>query len=423
MQAMLPIAAAIADLTPVSPVPMGGFGGAERLTRHADGRLEANIVILGEGEDAVVLVSIDTLFAGRDLTRAIVETSGRRCGLGAERILVLASHTHFAPMLDASKPALGRADPDEIQRCAALITKAILSAQARPCAAVRSGSGRSDLSVNRRRRWRPPTLVRLLGKVRGDIYMCDNPSGPRDPLIRTCVWLSPDGAPLAALWSFACHPVFFPRTETASADYVGVVREALRRRLGAQTPVIFAPGCMGDAWPRSPRPWKAWSQGPGLVLYGPRQPPFDHDVWRRWSDELAKEALVIDDAGVTWPLTAPSGAPPGAARFSRLPVAEMFDGVSPVAELQAKSVVVPGVGRVITLSCEPVAEIAALVAGDRDDLVLGYEGDIFGYLPTDAMIAEGGYESERSMAYFGLSGRFRPGLDARVSALGASLRA
>lgn len=395
---------------------MGGHGGL-RLTRHVQGRLEANVVALGEGENTVVLVSLDTLFAGREVTEAAVAACRERFGIGSERVLVLASHTHSAPMLDASKPLLGVADPDEVGRWAAGVSATILGMDPARASVVRTGSGLSDLSVNRRLRWRLPTVVRLLGKIEGDIYLCDNPAGPRDPRIRTCVWLSAEAKPLAAFWSFACHPVAFPDGHTASADFIGVARETLRRRLGADLPIIFAPGCMGDVRPRSPRAWNRPSRMFQLALYGPSPMPFDRAEWNCWAVELAGQVNAIDEAGETGSIA----AGPTARPLARLATSEFFDGYCPTSELHGKSITVPGLDRIIALSCEPVSAIAELVARSGDDLVVGYEGDVFGYLPTESMVAEGGYEARGFLRHFGLEGAFKRGLDAQIAKLGGTL--
>jgi len=406
----------VVDLTPAKSVPMAGHSG-HRLTRLTEGRLEANIVALGEGADTVVLISLDTLFAGAQVTEAAISACSGRFGIGPERVLVLASHTHSAPMLDASKPLLGIADPGEVSRWADGVSRAILGVETSRASAVRAGWGRSDLSVNRRLRWSLPTAVRLLGKSESNFYLCDNPAGPRDPRIRTCVWLSPEGTPLAAFWSFACHPVSFPETETASPDYIGVVREALRRRLGSRLPVIFGPGCMGDVRPRSPRSWKAPTRAVQLAVYGPTAPTFTREEWDRWAADLASQVISIDASAKA----KPANTHPSASPMVRLPMSMLFDGICPVAEMHGKAIVAPGLGRIITLSCEPVTAIAGLAAYSESDLVLGYEGDVFGYLPTESMIMEGGYEPRRFMKSFGLSGSFRPGLDAHIAGLGATL--
>lgn len=413
------ISSCVVDLTPRTALAMGGYQGEPRLAVATDGSLEANVVAFGTGPDAIVLVSVDTLFAGARLTQAICDTCLEVFGIGPDRVLVLASHTHSAPMLDLAKPRLGVADRIEVERCAELIGAGIRAMVPEPVGTASCANGASDQSINRRRRWPWPTLVRLLGKAHGQIVMADNPDGPRDPWIRTCIWQSPDGKPLAAFWSFACHPVFYPGQDRASPDFVGTVREGLRQTFGASLPVIFGPGCMGDVWPRMATGRTSQLRRlVDVVVFGPKAPTVDMDSWSTWAQALAARVGEIAVSGSRVQI---GNALPSTA-MAAVPLDELFDGTSPTTEFVAKSVSVPGLGRIISLSCEPVSEVAGLIAADPDRLVLGYEGDVFGYLPTDAMVAEGGYEAERFVPIFGMAGRFRPGLDDRLKRLGAQLR-
>ncbi|MHB8900031.1 MAG: hypothetical protein ACYC6Y_14885, partial [Thermoguttaceae bacterium] len=46
--------------------------------------------------------------------------------------------------------------------------------------------------------------------------------------------------------------------------------------------------------------------------------------------------------------------------------------------------------------------------------IAGYSNDIFAYVPTERVLAEGGYEGGEAMTYFGLHGPFRPGLEEQL---------
>jgi hypothetical protein len=142
----------------------------------------------------------------------------------------------------------------------------------------------------------------------------------------------------------------------------------------------------------------------------------ERQVWDHWAERFAAEVVAIEAGGRRQNLDAQGVVP----TMAKMGVTDLIDGESPVPELHAKSVTAPGVGRIVALSCEPVTEIAALVARP-DDLVLGYEGDVFGYLPTDAMVAEGGYEPKQSLPAFNLTGRFRQGIDQKIVSLCAQL--
>lgn len=396
---------------------MGGYRGGKRLTGDCHGRLEANIVMFGRPPEAIAIVSLDTLFAGPTITQAIVDQFQFSHGLAEKRVLVLASHTHFAPMLDGTKPLLGDVNRSELFRWRDLITAAIADLASTDATYVRSGSGSTDKSVNRRFRWRWPTLVRLLGKKDDDIYTCDNLAGPRNSAISLFAFQDEAGNALAVLWSFACHPVGFPTPGTASADFVGVVRNRLRKRFGDRVPVLFAPGCMGDVRPRAPSNWKVWHRVPKIVAYGPAVTGFDRAQWNDWADGLAAEVDAIAETANRRSLDSGDFS----AVASSLPLAEIFDGTGPVSALSGKVVRIPGIGRIVTLSCEPVTLIGGIFQNDPSDLVLGYEGNVFGYLPTDAMVAEGGYEAKGFLPAFGMTGHWRSGLDKRLAAFAKKL--
>lgn len=403
----------VANLAPTAAYPMGGYDGLPRLGERVHGTLEANIALFGEGTRAVGVVSIDTVLAGSRLTDLVIEAMHAHHGIAADNVLILASHTHFAPMLDQSKPLLGEVSQSAFDLAAGSIVSTIASLRAMDAVDVRVGSYKSDAGVNRRLRWRWPSLVRLMGRVDSDVYMADNPLGPRDPRIRTALWRTAQGEPIAAFWSFACHPVGFPEKETVSADFVGVVREAIRARYDPALPVLFAPGCMGDIRPRSPRRTRTLQGVISTLAFGPRARPFDRRAWDAWADALAADVLSADDDATSEIL---AGAKPMAQPMACLPLGEIFNGTTAAPALTAKTVRIPGVGSIVALSCEPLTGIAELFRHSDDDLVLGYEGDVFGYLPTETVIAEGGYEATRFMRFFGMEGSWRKGTDDRLRA-------
>jgi len=78
-----------------------------------------------------------------------------------------------------------------------------------------------------------------------------------------------------------------------------------------------------------------------------------------------------------------------------------------------------GTFNILALPAEPPAELvlalksAGLLAGH--DLVLGYTNGLIGYLPTDEMIREGGYEVEQSHLICQQPAAFGPGVEKNIS--------
>jgi hypothetical protein len=70
-----------------------------------------------------------------------------------------------------------------------------------------------------------------------------------DPSCRVLRFFDQDGAPAAALFQYAMHPVSLSRENRhISPDWVGAAREGLEEAW--QCPALFLPGCCGDINPR-----------------------------------------------------------------------------------------------------------------------------------------------------------------------------
>jgi hypothetical protein len=68
---------------------------------------------------------------------------------------------------------------------------------------------------------------------------------------------------------------------------------------------------------------------------------------------------------------------------------------------------------VVFASAEVVAEhMDRLLMLGRDVIGVGYAGDVFGYLPTDEQVRQGGYEARGWLDLFGIGVGFKGSLDA-----------
>lgn len=210
-------------------LPLGGFA-RERICK-GEGDLEINGVriVTGSSEGDIDLVSVDTLY----------------CGTLADRYpekILCASHTHFAPMLDARKPTIGK------------FVSASLDAY---CDAI---EGRKELHVS------PDTIVEYRSNVASPIYRrFDVPAssfrqlvsrvGAMYPNTRCPISKSIDffvfydsSLPVFAICYHANHPVARFEQDRPSSDYIGALRQGVRQHFG-NIPVIFLSGCSGDVRP------------------------------------------------------------------------------------------------------------------------------------------------------------------------------
>jgi hypothetical protein len=74
----------------------------------------------------------------------------------------------------------------------------------------------------------------------------------------------------------------------------------------------------------------------------------------------------------------------------------------------------------VALPGEPVVDYALRLRKEfagRRIWVAGYCNEVFAYLPSERVLAEGGYEGGGAMKYFGWHGPFQPGVEERVVGL------
>src|SRR5215203_421058 len=110
---MLTVSAARRRLPSPVGLPLAGFlrraqRGLPCEVQHDP--LEINAAAFRDGDKAALLIAIDTLIAGPDLTAA-ADALAQECFGPGTVALVAASHTHFAPATDRTRPMLGEIAP------------------------------------------------------------------------------------------------------------------------------------------------------------------------------------------------------------------------------------------------------------------------------------------------------------------------
>ncbi len=405
---MLRAAAARTDITPWVPCPLAGFVGRPASFTGTSSGLEANAVVFREesGRCALIL-TLDTLFIGPRLYSSLTEHFSSAHGQRVDDLFLLASHTHFAPSLDHRKPALGRVDSDYlafvVEKCRDLIDQ-VMRKPTQPLR-IRTSRGASDAAINRRLYWPYPHFHRhrLVGP---QCVMAPNPGRPTDRTITTFVIETQTGEPIALFWHFACHPTGFPLQLNLSAEYPAVVRDGLRRRYGSDLPVLFFQGFAGDLRPRIAETRPALRRAFISALAGPSFNTFTPEGWQSWADALASDVLRTFESGKS-AVETPAGifSASSSVDLERLVTEEKDNRDVRFQRLR----LAPSLD-IVAVGAEPLVGLQAFVPM-QGAISVGYLGDVFGYWPTDADAADGGYEANLYIPAFGLRGELRPSLD------------
>jgi hypothetical protein len=377
--------------------------------------IEISAVLLEYGGRRCLIFSFDLMIVGTELQDMIVAKLAKH-GFKPGEVLLLASHTHFAPATDRACARLGIPEQQFVNDTAVAAEGLLLQILREPASEIRLEIRQGSLnhSINRRRHWRFPTFGRTYGLRFKSVVMAPNPQGPTDERATVLLLRRADDATIiGAIWHYTCHPTAVIPDNVVSSDYPGVVRRALRERFGA-IPCVFAQGFCGDIRPNMRRA----TPGAGLrgrlrrlvrtVMSGPSFQAPAAGEWTRWSDDLAAEVVAIAQAPsdkISSPATLATGS-------ASIPLGGFFEGSAPDKPLAVQVVRLGDAIELVALSAEATVEWREIidraipVRNERIRLYAGYLGALFGYLPTAVQIAEGGYEVEGFQPLFGLSGKF-----------------
>lgn len=397
------------DITPEAPTALFGYGHRTGLWDAVESRLECNALLLAQGERRVLLLEIDTLFPSPLLQQTLESRLPVPCEL-----LIVASHTHFAPGLDPSKPRLGKFDQKYfdlvVERISQLLTELFQQAPGPAC--VLQVTRPCEAGVYRRKRWL--TVEKKPPFVKFSAALLPNLSTKIDQDVTTIGLFDEGGKLRTVVWSWACHPTASPRPYSISADFVGTIRQRIRDFAGYPVPVVFLPGAMGDVRPR------ILSQNPSLGqrLRYPGAPgyfavPTTADDYAAFCRSL-EQAIPLD-------LLTTTNAIPLSGKLSLhrtdCPLDHLLTGddartVSiPIARLELNDDL-----KLAFIGAEPSNRYVARlreICGPAT-ITVGYFQNVFGYLPVEEQLPEGGYEVDGFQYWFGLSGEFKPGFEQRV---------
>lgn len=193
--------------------------------------LHGRVMVLEVNETLVALVSLDLLGLNSDTVAEWRVGISHASGIPASHILIGCSHTHRAP-----SPFAGATDDSEQaleflgearERVIAASAEAVANLQ--PAELFNGEAQAPGVGFNRR----PMYANGEVGThgwtwLPGFSGMEDTP----DETVRLLMARTPDGAPLGGVIDFSCHPTAMGHDPVYSADYPGVLTEAMETRRG-----------------------------------------------------------------------------------------------------------------------------------------------------------------------------------------------
>ena len=422
------------DITPAKLLWMRGYSARKH---PAEGTLHPlwakALVIEDRHRGRAVIVTADLVGIYRPMADAVGARVHKRTGIERERIVLSASHTHCGPVtLSRGVPVtypLNAKDLADVKEYTQTLEDKVVKLIEEACGNMRPaklayGEGEATFARNRR-----------------------NHDGPVDHVVPVLQVSDENNRLLAALFGYACHNVTFRYDcYRFNGDYAGFAQIAFEAAHPGAT-AMFMAGCGGDSNPIPNRTggkegWKeryriklAEQYGKSLAgavdgalseklhpVEGPLSVAFER-VDLPFVDPPTKEDLQKHRGGGSGWLE--SLGPPRGGYDQRL-TEVLLKRIEEQGSLETAypcPVQVVRFGEdlsLIALPGEPVVDYVLRLRKEfegRRIWVAGYSNELFAYLPSERVLAEGGYEGAWAMRYYGWHGPFKPGLEDRVVGL------
>ena len=418
--APVPVGVARIDITPELPIRLTGYTNRPTEADRAESRLHARaLAIGGDAEGPAIVIVAEVLAVSERLTEAVVAGIRARHPVPRERIAVGVTHQHTGPVIAGTAPFMFSRDlpADEqarIDRYAAtlerkLVEVALEALANRNPADLSWAQGRASFAVNRRR------IVD--GKAVG---YTDQPGGPVDHALPVMRAADAGGSVRAVLLNYACHCTTLKGGDNyVHPDWAGDAA----RRLETKHPgavALVAIGCGADSDPQ-PR---------GLAAVAKHGQTIAEEVTRLFAGKMRPIGGVTRAhfRRLEIPFDREVTRAELESRLS-LPVMTSYPARKFLAELDAGRAlpkVVPypvqtwrfdGDLSMVVLGGEVVADYALRLRrelGADRVWINAYANSVPCYIPSTRVLAEGGYEAERAMDFYGLPTRLIGDVEERI---------
>jgi neutral ceramidase len=245
--------AARAKITPEELGWLGGYGHRNRPAEGVAAELWARALALEDNQGhRCILVNADIHIFTRRLHREIVEAARKRFGLEQGEVMLIATHTHSGPALpEGFDPVISWGlDERELRKLRAAADR-IRDQTLDTMARALSGLHPARLSFGRGEAWFG--VNRRVRRGDGEYVFGANPEGVADPDVPVLLVESPEGTPLAVVFTYACHNTTIRNGHAGfyryHPDYAGVAAEQVETRLAGST-AIYVTGAAGEIDPQ-----------------------------------------------------------------------------------------------------------------------------------------------------------------------------
>ncbi|WP_209330486.1 neutral/alkaline non-lysosomal ceramidase N-terminal domain-containing protein [Lunatimonas salinarum] len=402
-------------ITPDKPMWMAGYAARTTPATGTYQELWAKALVLEDqaGRQSV-LITADILGFPKKMSDRIRQALKQKYGWDYSQIILNGSHTHSGPVLEDALYDIYPLDEEQltlVKDYSRWLESAVIGlvdeAMADMVAAnLSAGSGVARFQVNRR------------NNSERDIINQVALSGPNDHAVPVIKIEAPGGDLLGIVFGYACHPTVLDHYSW-SGDFPGYAQIELER-LYPGAVALFFQGASGDQNP-IPRRSLPLAKQYGKTLAAA--------VERVLEEEMTSLTAEIQTAYTEIPL-ALSPAPSQAEltrmaneqsgymrRWAERMLTEQTMGITPISSypypLQIWQL---GGQRIFNMGGEVTVAYAneLKAAYGQNSFVMAYSNDVMGYIPSEVILEEGGYEGYSSQMVYGLPSTWEKGIQQHI---------
>ena len=402
---------------PFTGYELAGFGRPDRVCTGVHDDITLTTLVMLNQNNKCIIICADIIGFDSDFVRKIKKEIEELYGFSKDQVLLNASHTHSGPAsLRNMSSSLGRVD----ERFMTFLHDSVLSSIKTALASVEEvemfvGKGSCDkIGINRRR-------------MENGVYeFAPYPAGVRNDDVTVIKLVGQEGIK-AVLFNYACHPSTID-TDFLSADYPGVARRLIEKKLGGGAAAMFLQGCCGDIRVRTiENNYFRAGKFEDIEYFGSVLSDIVLDICRGDMEKAAPEltAAITEMTLKTQKPTAKerleevlkTGAPYQQAWADFvLSNYDTFKGTYPYVLQKlniGSNIVIYGMDGEV---CTPYSIYLKEQNSGKYVITAGYSNGVIGYIPTEEMFPQGGYEPADSIMCYQLPAQFDTGIEKSIKA-------
>ena len=405
-------------ITPDYSMWMAGYAARNKPSEGKVHDLHAKALALEDQKGVrLVIVTADLIGFPRAFRDQLEEAVGERYELPPASLLLNASHTHSGPELRDWRASQGwdlSAEQIELGKkySEALLGK-LVELVGRSLADLKPASlsymhARAGFAMNRR------------AATDGGYSIAPNSDGPVDHDVPVLQVKGADGAVRTLLFGYACHNTTLSDYEFCG-DYAGFAQEYVEQTHPGTT-AMFMIGCGGDQNP-TPRRTMEWARQHGRALANAVEAALvsrSRPVRGPLGVALDEVMLELAQPAVETVKQRAASGDKYTKRHAEMVLAELEKN-GRVDTTYPYLVQVVRFGDDLTmigLAGEVVVDYSIRLKAELAETpvwVAGYTNEVFGYVPSERVLREGGYEAEGAIVYYGtMPTPFLPSVENRI---------